>query len=124
VNVRRRLCALLLLALWLPYYAHCIEPHCMNLALHEHACDLGEAGEHGESAGACHQHDPARPAPNALKVAPAPVAEVLLSQLMELLPRPVCAEPSGPAELVELRSDPPLQTFLVRTAQPVRGPTR
>jgi hypothetical protein len=121
VNVRRRLCALLLLALWLPYYAHCIEPHCASLAVHEHGCDLGEAEEHGDSAGACHQHDPARPAPNALKVAPAPVVEMILARVMELLPRPVCTEAA--AELVELRSDPPLQTFLVRTAQPVRGPT-
>jgi hypothetical protein len=59
---QRRIIALLLLAVWLPFYGHCAtEPHCQL------ACVPAECAHHhdvptdghcpGEDAGHCHEHD-------------------------------------------------------------------
>jgi hypothetical protein len=127
VNLRHRLCALLLMVLWLPYYGHCVQPHCAGAEIAEECCDHHGNGEshhddHSPCAD-CHQHDPAPVTSLTLKVIPAPAYSDLAQWLVVLVEEAREVRPPTPLFVSEAGPAPPLPVLLVRTALPVRGPS-
>ena len=128
MNLRHRLCALLLLALWLPYYGHCVQPHCAGTEVAEECCDHLTDGEshhddHHAPCADCHQHDPAPVSQLTLKVIPAPVLSDLAQWLAVLVDEVREVNPPVSLIVTEVATAPPLPVLLVRTALPVRGPS-